>query len=81
MKKLKKILGIILSCSLIIGGSMPAFASEAEIPSTRAVGTTVTHNWSFSTVSTSEETSGGWEKFYTGHPAARDGEYHLKAVE
>lgn len=73
MKKLQRLLSIILSCSLIMGSSVTAFASES--PSPRAVGTTVTHSWSFDTVGTYEETSGGWVKFYTGHPAARDGEY------
>jgi len=73
--KLKTFFGVTILVGMIIGGSITSIAADDAIVTPDAVGTTVTHNWSFKVDRTYEETQGGWTHIYTGSPATRNGEY------
>jgi hypothetical protein len=82
MKKIiTKIISSVLTIFLVI--SVPAFAvdninnTDAQQVQPRYVGTTTDHIWKHEVMYKYEEEKGGWNHFYTGYPAGRDGERTL----
>ncbi|MBE5979026.1 MAG: hypothetical protein E7249_07795 [Paenibacillaceae bacterium] len=56
--KLKTFFGVTILVGMIIGGSITSIAADDAIVTPDAVGTTVTHNWSFKVDRTYEEIQG-----------------------